>query len=68
MCLQHLFLGIPFDPAGMASDETRLKELKNGRLAMLAWLGFASVAAVRGMGPIEALNLHIADPWHQNSK
>eukprot|EP00877_Chromochloris_zofingiensis_P007734 jgi/Chrzof1/3213/Cz12g16070.t1_LHC6[v5.2] len=63
---EHLFLGIPFDPAGMASDETRLKELKNGRLAMLAWLGFASVAAVRGMGPIEALNLHIADPWHQN--
>eukprot|EP00355_Strombidium_rassoulzadegani_P004069 CAMPEP_0168616378 /NCGR_PEP_ID=MMETSP0449_2-20121227/4997_1 /TAXON_ID=1082188 /ORGANISM="Strombidium rassoulzadegani, Strain ras09" /LENGTH=252 /DNA_ID=CAMNT_0008657163 /DNA_START=59 /DNA_END=817 /DNA_ORIENTATION=- len=61
------FLGsFPFDPMGMKSDETKVKELKNGRLAMLAFLGFSSQAAVRGMGPIECLKAHIADPWHNN--
>jgi len=61
------FLGMfPFDPMGMRSDETRVKELKNGRLAMLAFLGFSSQAAVRGMGPVECLKSHIEDPWHNN--
>jgi len=56
----------PFDPLGMMTNETRLKEIKNGRLAMLAFLGFSSQAAVRGKGPIECLQDHIADPWHNN--
>ena len=51
-----------FDPAGMKSDETLLKEIKNGRLAMVAFLGFTSQAAVRGMGPIACLKAHLADP------
>lgn len=56
----------PFDPMGMRSAETELKEVKNGRLAMLAFVGFCSQAAVRGLGPIDSLKAHIADPWHQN--
>ncbi|PRW45697.1 light-harvesting of photosystem I [Chlorella sorokiniana] len=56
----------PFDPLNMRSDETRLKELKNGRLAMLAFLGFSSQAAVQGKGPIECLQAHLADPGHNN--
>eukprot|EP01023_Acetabularia_acetabulum_P025781 TRINITY_DN245_c0_g2_i1.p2 TRINITY_DN245_c0_g2~~TRINITY_DN245_c0_g2_i1.p2 ORF type:complete len:298 (-),score=70.25 TRINITY_DN245_c0_g2_i1:233-1000(-) len=56
----------PFDPMGMASDEMSYKEVKNGRLAMIAFLGFCSQAAVRGMGPIDCLKSHIADPWNNN--
>jgi hypothetical protein len=56
----------PFDPMGMRSEETKLKELKNGRLAMLAFLGFCSQAAVRGLGPVDCLKQHIADPWNNN--
>ena len=68
-CLQTC-LGpiVPFDPLGMRSDETRLKELKNGRLAMVAFLGFSSQAAVQGKGPIECLQAHLADPGHNNSE
>ncbi|KAK9828887.1 hypothetical protein WJX72_002589 [[Myrmecia] bisecta] len=58
--------GTNFDPMGMTSDETRLKEVKNGRLAMVAFLGFASQAAVRGLGPIACLKLHLEDPYHNN--
>jgi hypothetical protein len=53
-----------FDPAGMKTDETVLKEIKNGRLAMVAFLGFTSQAAVRGLGPIACLKAHLADPGH----
>jgi len=55
-----------FDPAGMKSAEALLKETKNGRLAMVAFLGFTSQAAVRGMGPIACLQAHLADPGHVN--
>ena len=44
-----------FDPAGMKNDKTMLNEIKNGRLAMIAFLGFTSQAAVRGLGPIACL-------------
>ncbi len=42
--------------------------MQNGRLAMLAFLGFASTAAVNGQGPIESLATHLADPAHNNSE
>ncbi|KAL6784696.1 LHCA2 [Auxenochlorella protothecoides x Auxenochlorella symbiontica] len=56
----------PFDPAKLLSDEMREKEVKNGRLAMVALVGFASQAAVWGKGPIESLQYHLADPGHHN--
>ena len=56
------FLGGKFDPAGMDSPEMRVKEVKNGRLAMLAVLGCASVHAVRGLTPLDALKLHLDAP------
>ena len=69
MSLQCGVLGsFPFDPMGMKNEDRKLKELKNGRLAMLAFIGFCSQAAVRGLGPIDCLKQHIADPWNNNSE
>jgi hypothetical protein len=56
----------PFDPMGMNSPEMKLKEIKNARAAMLAFLGFVSQAAILGKGPIECLQLHLADQTHNN--
>mmetsp|Transcript_41580 Transcript_41580/g.50433 ORF Transcript_41580/g.50433 Transcript_41580/m.50433 type:complete len:265 (+) Transcript_41580:64-858(+) len=61
----------PFDPLGLAKDATAKKslmekEVKNARLAMLAFLGFTSQYAVQGMGPIECLNKHLEDPMANN--
>ncbi|KAL0346778.1 UNVERIFIED_CONTAM: Photosystem I chlorophyll a/b-binding protein 6, chloroplastic [Sesamum calycinum] len=44
----------------------RTKEIKNGRLAMLAFIGFCFQAVYTGQGPIENLMAHIADPGHCN--
>ncbi|CAL5328706.1 unnamed protein product [Camellia sinensis] len=64
--------GLWFDPFmwGRGSPEPvmvlRTKEIKNGRLAMLAFVGFCFQAIYTGQGPIENLMAHIADPGHCN--
>jgi light-harvesting complex II chlorophyll a/b binding protein 7 len=49
-----------FDPLNLSGDAEsyeamRVREIKNGRLAMVAWLGFAAQAAVTRQGPVQNL-------------
>ena len=60
--------GGAFDPLGLASgppavvDAMKTREIKNGRLAMVACLGFAGQHGAQPDGPIANLARHLANP------
>eukprot|EP00355_Strombidium_rassoulzadegani_P003375 CAMPEP_0168625214 /NCGR_PEP_ID=MMETSP0449_2-20121227/9873_1 /TAXON_ID=1082188 /ORGANISM="Strombidium rassoulzadegani, Strain ras09" /LENGTH=261 /DNA_ID=CAMNT_0008666915 /DNA_START=79 /DNA_END=864 /DNA_ORIENTATION=+ len=59
-----------FDPFGFSKgdaaklEEYKVKEIKNGRLAMVAFFGFICQHAATGKGPVDNLFDHIADPYN----
>jgi light-harvesting complex I chlorophyll a/b binding protein 4 len=58
-----------FDPLGFSKGnlkELQTKEVKNGRLAMVAFMGFVLQAQATGKGPLASLSSHLGNPAGNN--
>lgn len=61
--------GGPFNPLGFGKDnmkEMQTKEIKNARLAMIAFMAFIVQAQATGENPLAALKAHLANPLGEN--
>lgn len=63
--------GAPFDPLSLSKDadsyvDQSVREVKNGRVAMVAMLGFFAQAALTRQGPLRNALDFAADPAHNN--
>jgi len=69
--MDSLYPGGPFDPLDLGDDpevlaELKVKEIKNGRLAMISVLAFAMQSFIVGEGPYANLSKHVVHPFGYN--